>query len=105
MHGHVFQLAAEAHKPDQYTKTMDALAKYVAVEMTPHGKDLVSLFANPPTEPVLVPPTNLPPIILGSVATKELEIINNGVKEKSGVGEIMKDRIEVVSEKNLNKEN
>jgi hypothetical protein len=35
MHGHVFQLAAEARKPDQYTKTMDALAKYVAVEMTP----------------------------------------------------------------------
>jgi hypothetical protein len=44
---------------------------------------------------------------------EELEIINNGVKEKRGVGEIMKDGIvqegfkqndEVVSEKNLNKE-
>jgi hypothetical protein len=71
MHGHVFQMAGESHKPDQYTKTIEALAKYAAIELKPHGKDLVSLFANPPTEPVLITPPDMPPIISGSVATKD----------------------------------
>lgn len=55
MNGNVFQMAEEARKPDQYTKTVKALAKYTAIEVT-HTKDLVSLFTNPFTEPDLPEP-------------------------------------------------
>jgi hypothetical protein len=51
MDGHVFQLAEEGRKGNQFTQTMEALENYVAIELD-HAKDLAPLFASPKTPPL-----------------------------------------------------
>lgn len=46
MYGHVFQLAEENQKNNQFTQTMEALKDYVASELD-HPLDLGPLFRDP----------------------------------------------------------
>jgi hypothetical protein len=63
MHGNVFELPNEGHaKSTQFTKTMAALDHYASLELD-YVTDLASLFAMPPTEPIIDEPPMEPPLV------------------------------------------
>jgi hypothetical protein len=60
MGGHVFQLAEEGRKGNQFTQTMEALENYVAIELD-HAKDLAPLFGSPAKKATIDEPDDQPP--------------------------------------------
>jgi hypothetical protein len=60
MDGHVFQLAEEGRKGNQFTQTLEALENYVAIELD-HAKDLAPLFASPAKAATIPEPDDQPP--------------------------------------------
>jgi hypothetical protein len=72
MHGNVFQLAEEGRKPNQYTITMKALKYCANIELS-YPDDLATLFDDNCTQPLIVQPSDEPPIecIRNNVVFKE----------------------------------
>lgn len=60
MHGNVFQLYEESRKANQFTKTMEALYKYAAVNCDYH-RDLKPLFGRTMADAVVPQPSDDPP--------------------------------------------
>ena len=61
MGGHVFQLAEEGRKGNQFTQTLEALKNYAAIELE-HARDLAPLFESPSREAKLTEPDDQPPM-------------------------------------------
>ena len=61
MDGHVFQLAEESRKGNQFSQTLEALQNYTTIEFE-HAKDLAPLFKTPAQDIFLPEPDDFPPM-------------------------------------------
>jgi hypothetical protein len=61
MDGHVFQLAEESRKGNQFTTTLEALEDYTTIELD-HAVDLAPLFQTPSSDVEITQPTDLAPM-------------------------------------------
>jgi hypothetical protein len=61
MSGHVFQLAAEGRKANQFSETIKAFRDYANVELD-NPQDLAPWFDDPCAHVVLVEPPDKPPL-------------------------------------------
>ena len=66
MGGHVFQLAAEGAKGNQFTTTLEALSQYATIAYD-HAKDLAPLFKSPSSHPIFLEPPDQPPMLVDGV--------------------------------------
>ena len=66
MGGHVFQLAAEGAKGNQFTTTLEALSQYATIAYD-HAKDLAPLFKSPSSNPIFLEPPDQPPMLVDGV--------------------------------------
>ena len=61
MDGHVFQLAEESRKGNQFSQTLEALQHYATIEFE-YAKDLAPLFETPSKDVILAEPEDFPPM-------------------------------------------